>query len=81
MTVTPAPLPLVPHWVDGEPRDGVVGTRPATSSTPPPAGSRKHVAFASPADVDAAVAAAGAAFPAWRATSLAERTQHAVPVP
>src|SRR5262249_60506341 len=33
------------------------------------------VAFASPADVDAAVAAAKAAFPAWRDSSLARRSK------
>ena len=35
----------------------------------------KRVAFASPADVDAAVSAAGAAFGAWRSASLTERTK------
>jgi malonate-semialdehyde dehydrogenase (acetylating)/methylmalonate-semialdehyde dehydrogenase len=34
-----------------------------------------EVAFASAEEVDAAVAAAAAAFPAWRATSLAQRSQ------
>ncbi|MFL5709287.1 MAG: CoA-acylating methylmalonate-semialdehyde dehydrogenase [Chloroflexota bacterium] len=34
----------------------------------------KHVDFASREEVDAAVAAAKAAFPAWRATSLSKRT-------
>ena len=34
----------------------------------------KHVDFASAEEVDAAVAAAKAAFPAWRATSLSKRT-------
>ena len=35
----------------------------------------KHVAFASPDDVDAAVTAASAAFAAWRSSSLTERTK------
>ena len=35
----------------------------------------RQVAFADPGDVDAAVAAARAAFAAWRATSLAERAR------
>ncbi len=35
----------------------------------------KWVDFASPGEVDAAVAAAGAAFPAWRALSLSKRTE------
>src|SRR4029079_18733803 len=35
----------------------------------------KHVAFASPADVDAAVDAARSAFASWRGASIAERTR------
>src|SRR5207237_4414369 len=35
----------------------------------------REVAFASSEEVDAAVAAARAAFPAWRATSLSKRTE------
>ena len=67
-------LALVPHWVDGKPFDG---TSDRYGEVYDPATGRvsKHVAFASDADVDAAVGAAGAAFTAWRSTSLAERTK------
>ena len=73
-------LPVVTHWVDGKPAQADVDAHgdvfdPATGRV------TKHVAFASADDVDAAVAAASAAFASWRATSLAERTQGPVPVP
>jgi malonate-semialdehyde dehydrogenase (acetylating)/methylmalonate-semialdehyde dehydrogenase len=63
----------VTHWIDGRAWEGAAGRRgdlhdPATGAV---AGS---VDFASVAEVDAAVAAAAAAFPAWRAASVARRT-------
>jgi len=62
------------HWVGGTDHDGSADrfadvTDPATGEV------TARLALASPADVDAAVAAAKAAFPAWRDTSLARRTQ------
>ena len=57
--------------------DGPSPARPgarARSTTPRPGSCTKHVDFASVEEVDAAVAAAKAAFPAWRATSLSKRT-------
>ena len=65
---------LVGHWIGGEETSGSSGRRaeifnPATGEV---AG---HVALASPEDVDAAVTAATAAFPAWRDASLAKRAQ------
>ena len=72
--MAPAPLPLVPHWVAGAPRAGD-GERAGDVYDPTTGRVARRVAFATPADVDAAVAAAVAAFPAWRATSLAERTR------
>ena len=63
----------ISHWIGGRFVDGTSGREgpvfdPATGQL------TKHVDFASVAEVDAAVAAAKAAFPAWRATSLSKRT-------
>ena len=63
---------LVSHWIDGK----AAAPQPArTGEVFDPATGRvaRHVAFASPADVDAAVTAARAAFDAWGSTSLTER--------
>ncbi len=70
----PAPaLPVVGHWIAGHPVAGTSGRRgpvfnPATGLQ------TRSVDFASVEEVDRAVAAAKAAFPAWRATSLSKRT-------
>src|SRR4051794_5140411 len=63
----------IPHWIDGARREGTSGrTAPVTdSATGEVLG---EVALASTEEVDAAVAAATAAFPRWRDTSLAKRT-------
>ncbi|MEW6224236.1 MAG: CoA-acylating methylmalonate-semialdehyde dehydrogenase [Chloroflexota bacterium] len=66
-------LPTVGHWIGGHPVAGASDRRgpvydPATGTQ------TKWVAFASTDEVDRAVAAAKAAFPAWRATSLSKRT-------
>ena len=63
----------ISHWIGGRIVPGTSGRQgdvydPATGSL------TKHVDFASVEEVDAAVAAARAAFPAWRATSLSKRT-------
>jgi malonate-semialdehyde dehydrogenase (acetylating)/methylmalonate-semialdehyde dehydrogenase len=62
----------VTHWIDGRPWTGSAERRgdiydPATGAL------TGAVDFASVREVDDAVAAAAAAFPAWRATSLAKR--------
>src|ERR671916_1055009 len=62
------------HWVAGADREGSGNsfsdvTNPATGEV------TARLALASEADVDAAVGAAKAAFPRWRDTSLARRTQ------
>ncbi len=72
--MTDAPVPTVSHWVDGKVARGTSGRRgdvfdPATGKV------AKVVAFASADDVDAAVAAARAAFPTWRTSSLAQRSR------
>jgi malonate-semialdehyde dehydrogenase (acetylating)/methylmalonate-semialdehyde dehydrogenase len=65
---------VINHWIGGKPwerppeRTGDV-YNPATGEV------QAKVAFASPAEVDAAVAAAKAALPAWRETSLARRAR------
>ena len=62
------------HWKSGAPYEGSSGrfgdvTNPATGVV------TAQVAFASEDDVQSVVAAAAAAFPQWRDTSLAKRTQ------
>jgi malonate-semialdehyde dehydrogenase (acetylating)/methylmalonate-semialdehyde dehydrogenase len=69
----PLDLPSVGHWVANAALTGTSGRRgpvfdPATGRQ------TKWVAFASTDEVDAAVTAAKAAFPGWRATSLSKRT-------
>ncbi|MEA2630943.1 MAG: malonate-semialdehyde dehydrogenase (acetylating) / methylmalonate-semialdehyde dehydrogenase [Chloroflexota bacterium] len=64
----------VNHWINGRRVAGTSGRRgpiydPARGTL------AREVDFASVEEVDAAVAAARAAFPAWRATSLSKRTQ------
>jgi len=67
-------VPVVSHWIAGQASTRSLARRgdvfdPSTGQV------TKHVAYASGDDVDAAVAAASTAFPAWRSTSLAERTR------
>ena len=64
----------VHHWINGRHVAGASGHSgpvydPATGEL------AREVDFASVEEVDAAVAAAKAAFPAWRATSLSRRTE------
>jgi malonate-semialdehyde dehydrogenase (acetylating)/methylmalonate-semialdehyde dehydrogenase len=63
----------VSHWIGGR---LVAGTSGREGDVYDPATGRltKHVDFASVDEVDTAVAAASAAFPGWRATSLSKRT-------
>ena len=70
-----APLAAaVDHWIAGR---RVPGTSGRMGPVYDPATGRvtREVHFAAEADVDAAVAAAKAAFPGWRATSLSKRTE------
>ena len=71
---TSAELGRVSHWIGGRIVEGASGRRgpvydPATGRQ------AKWVDFGSSEEVDAAVASAAAAFPAWRATSLSRRTE------
>ncbi|HSS35705.1 MAG TPA: CoA-acylating methylmalonate-semialdehyde dehydrogenase [Patescibacteria group bacterium] len=64
----------ISHWIDGRVVPGTSGREGPIYD--PATGVRTHaVDFASSAEVDAAVAAAEAAFPGWRATSLARRSE------
>jgi len=65
---------VIAHWINGKPQEGQSGIdgpvfNPATGAE------KARVAYASVEEVDVAVAAAKAAFPAWRDTSLTKRTQ------
>jgi malonate-semialdehyde dehydrogenase (acetylating)/methylmalonate-semialdehyde dehydrogenase len=64
----------ISHYIGGRIVDGTSG-RCGPVFNPATGEQTGEVDFASPAEVDAAVAAAKAAFPAWRATSLARRSE------
>jgi|GEM_PF-2921809 len=70
----PGELSTVPHWRAGSPFAGE-STRSSDVFDPATGRVTKHLALASPADADAVIAAAHAAWPAWRDMSLARRTQ------
>ncbi|MGW3472785.1 CoA-acylating methylmalonate-semialdehyde dehydrogenase [Saccharopolyspora sp. NPDC000995] len=61
------------HWIDGALYEGH-GKREIPILNPASGTSTGQLRLADGADVDAAVASAAAAFPAWRDTSLARRT-------
>jgi malonate-semialdehyde dehydrogenase (acetylating)/methylmalonate-semialdehyde dehydrogenase len=63
----------ITHWIDGKPCVGEA-ERHGKVFNPATGVQSGEVDFASVDDVDLAVAAAKAAFPAWRATPLAKRT-------
>ncbi|AXB47810.1 CoA-acylating methylmalonate-semialdehyde dehydrogenase [Amycolatopsis albispora] len=64
----------ISHWIDGKPFSGVA-ERSGDVFDPATGQVRARVDFAGGAEVEAAVAAAQNAFPAWRGTSLAARTR------
>jgi malonate-semialdehyde dehydrogenase (acetylating)/methylmalonate-semialdehyde dehydrogenase len=64
----------VNHWINGRRVPGTSG-RSGPVYNPATGELTREVDFASVEEVDAAVAAAKAAFPAWRATSLSRRTE------
>ncbi|HEY3960908.1 MAG TPA: CoA-acylating methylmalonate-semialdehyde dehydrogenase [Gaiellaceae bacterium] len=70
----PAAVKPINHWIGGRTVAGTSGRNGAVYN--PATGLQSGaVDFASGAEVDAAVQAARAAFPAWRATSLAKRAE------
>jgi malonate-semialdehyde dehydrogenase (acetylating) / methylmalonate-semialdehyde dehydrogenase len=67
-------LPVVPHWIDGAEYPSTSG-RTAPVYDPALGVETKRVALADKAEIDAAIASAKAAFPAWSELSLARRQQ------
>ncbi len=65
-------LPVVPHWIDGAERPSTSG-RTAEVFDPALGEVTKHVALANASEIEAAIASAKAAFPAWSNLSLARR--------
>jgi malonate-semialdehyde dehydrogenase (acetylating)/methylmalonate-semialdehyde dehydrogenase len=65
-------LPVVSHWIDGAERPSTSG-RTAPVYDPALGTVTKHVGLANAVEIDAAIASAKAAFPAWRDLSLAKR--------
>ncbi|MDA8199422.1 MAG: CoA-acylating methylmalonate-semialdehyde dehydrogenase [Thermaerobacter sp.] len=66
------PIPTVPHFINGEVRMGEAARFAPVYN--PATGQQTHRVPLGADAVDAAVAAARAAYPAWRAASLARRT-------
>ena len=67
-------LTRISHWIGGKSAAGTSG-RSGPVYNPATGEQTGEVDFATPEEVDAAVAAAKAAFPAWRALSLARRAE------
>jgi len=65
---------LIEHWINGKPTAGT-GSTTSPVTNPARGAVTGEVSLASAEDARAAVTAATAAFPAWRDTSLAKRTQ------
>jgi malonate-semialdehyde dehydrogenase (acetylating) / methylmalonate-semialdehyde dehydrogenase len=68
-------MKTIQHWINGAETAPNPGSRFADVTNPATGKVTSKVALASAATVDEAVAAATAAFPAWRDTSLARRVQ------
>ncbi|HVX20419.1 MAG TPA: CoA-acylating methylmalonate-semialdehyde dehydrogenase [Acidimicrobiales bacterium] len=68
------PNEVVQHWIGGRPWAGTAG-RAGDVYDPATGAVARRVALASAAEVDAAVAAAQAAFGGWREASLAQRSK------
>lgn len=71
---TTAELRTITHWIAGKPADGN-GTRFGDVYDPAVGQVAARVAFATPQDVDRAVAAARAAYTEWSQSSLAKRVE------
>jgi malonate-semialdehyde dehydrogenase (acetylating) / methylmalonate-semialdehyde dehydrogenase len=68
------PLTVIPHWINGKETVGI-GRRTAPVFDPALGRVIRNVVLADAEDAAQAVAAAGAAFPEWRETSMARRQQ------
>jgi malonate-semialdehyde dehydrogenase (acetylating)/methylmalonate-semialdehyde dehydrogenase len=64
----------ISHWIDGKVVEGTSG-RSGVVWNPATGQQQASVDFASEAELDAAIAVAKAAFPAWRATNLSRRAE------
>ena len=64
----------IEHWIDGAATAGA-GTRRGSVWNPATGAQQAEVVLAEPADVDAAVTAAAAAYEGWSQTSLSRRTK------
>lgn len=64
----------IPHWINGVLKDGQ-GDRRLPVYDPATGEQQAHVVAATPSEVDAAVAAAKEAQPAWRAASMSRRAE------
>jgi len=73
-STTETAVPTIRHWVAGGVHEGA-GARFSDVTDPATGVVTARLALADQADVDSAVAAAVTAFPAWRDTSLARRSQ------
>jgi malonate-semialdehyde dehydrogenase (acetylating)/methylmalonate-semialdehyde dehydrogenase len=67
-------MTLAQHWIAGSTTNGC-STRTGAVFNPATGSRHKDVLLAEPGDVQAAVDAAAAAFPAWANTSISRRTQ------
>ena len=67
-------IPTLGHWINGGHHVSKSG-RTAPVFDPALGVQTKHVALADQAEIDAAIGAAAAAFPAWRDTSITKRQQ------
>ncbi|QOV98468.1 CoA-acylating methylmalonate-semialdehyde dehydrogenase [Rhodococcus pyridinivorans] len=67
-------MTVIPHWLDNKPFTGTNGTS-APVTNPATGAVTAEVALASTDDARTVIEAAAAAFPAWRDTSIAKRTQ------
>ncbi|HUC57902.1 MAG TPA: CoA-acylating methylmalonate-semialdehyde dehydrogenase [Streptosporangiaceae bacterium] len=63
----------ITHWINGKPWTGPASASRGEVYNPATGQVAGNVDYASAAEVDAAVASAAAAFPAWRETSLVKR--------
>jgi len=67
-------MTLIEHWIDGRTHPSASG-RTGPVFDPARGVKQRDVVLANEAEIEAAVAAAAAAFPAWRDTSIAKRSQ------
>ena len=72
--LVPASIPTVGYWINGK-KSAATSTRSGEVTNPATGAVTKHISFANAADIDTAVQAAKAAFPAWRSTPPLRRAR------